>query len=169
MRETFERLQVPFNTNFTDSLEENELELDNHFRPNVTCLSTRFDITIQGITIPGNVHIRPGEYYRESGGWNRRYGGEYEIISLTLYNPADTNQMDFLNRGYYIRSYGSYNRRKVNGEWRWVRLDSYEDFLEIDNTIIQQIIPVTPDYKLDVENESKINGLFQYIKSTTDI
>lgn len=141
-------MRVPINLEEPNQDEENgDVEMW-ECRPQVTSWCKFREGPRAGIH--AEIHYTPGEYYKEpSGRWNRRYGGEYEIITLSLRDLNSTETREFFELDYFTRAYGSYNRQKVNGRWQWVRLDSHEDFLNIDQTFVQEIEPVTSDRYLE--------------------
>ena len=116
-------------------------------------LETVFNIEIKEldkiIPIFTIVENFPGKYILENGTRERRFGGIHETMEVTLY-PTKNN---------IVRPYGIYNRQILNNIYTWVRIDNYEDFLQIDHTdLIQNLKPVITD--------SPIDGYLDFIKSS---
>jgi hypothetical protein len=127
-----------------------ELTIDNHENPNnldeleppelcrqVTGEVHNTTIKLNGHILYLNAFITPGEWFlKENGEWDRRYGGQYEIMDLFIRLPDDVVGTNIL------RDYGRFNRQLVDGKFQWVRIDLFPDFLEIDQTYIQTIKPL---------------------------
>jgi len=114
----------------------NELEQPELFRQ---VSGEGHDITIElnGHILDLNYFITPGEWFlKENGEWDRRYGGQYEIMDLLIKLPDEVVGDNIL------RDYGRFNRQLVDGKFQWVRIDLFLDFLGIDQTHIQAIKPI---------------------------
>lgn len=157
----FAQLRVPF----TRSLEDRSDRSDTFApTPQVTPHNNYTSWTLQGLSIDVSVTIQPGIYIKDphNSRWNRVYGGEHEELSLEFYDPFNTDTTPFYERDYYVRPYATYNRQKVNGKWRWVRIDGYPDLLNIDNTdLVQGIRPLT--YLEDDQENQTAKTTFTFI------
>jgi hypothetical protein len=92
------------------------------------------EIQVDGYKLHIDGFITPGQWYKDAEGkWLRRYGGQYEVMDLRIKIPTGDN---------ILRVYGTYNRQVVDGQFQWVRIDEFSDFLEIDKTQIQIIRPL---------------------------
>lgn len=141
IRHIFDPLTIHFNLqgDMMDYLPPNPPVL----KRQVTSEGKLYSFEILGIQIKCSVNITPGEWYQdETGRWSRRYGGQYEVMDFTMINPDDRDDLSqMFERDHFIRAYGAYTREQdiVSGQWKWIRTDDREDYLGIDDTVIQQI------------------------------
>lgn len=79
----------------------------------------------------------PGEYVIENGQLVRKMGGEHATMYCIIYPKEQPELRESMRYYGKYRQIMSINPDKNKTLWFWKRVDNYEDFLEIDFTVIQ--------------------------------